>query len=555
MPLFRRIGLLCVVCVGAAVLAGPVFAARPTVDPTTGALPNSVATAHFIVHFQSSQAPGALTYTDAGWVASMAETAYGAELADGYAAPLSDGGLGGDSRIDIYVDDLSTTGALGLSIPDTANPQTSGYIMLDGTKPEQALTPHTISHELFHLIQFGIWAAGGWADGWLYEGSAEWMGYRATGYDISGGLELGPADISLDCSDPNGLAGCNLADPYANGGYSRWGFFEYLSERFGASFVASVFSQSAGPGLGITGLANALAAKGATLADTYDAWSTVDMSGGYTAKALQGYRPAPLGEVSTGAKAGSVLSADVPVNHLATEYIAFTKGDGDDSNPCFAATLTLTVTIPAGTSSKPAFFWDAKGSTPVQLTVDGGSTASASIPWDTCNWAGARGYLSLPNASQTVDAAKFAVSASLAIDTSKPVTSTPPPDLAPLPNVVDVPSTAVAPTIDVFGPEVLKLSATTTQVRLIVEASGEGTLRAQLGSLVLGTQKLRSGNNDVRFTLPKGVLAALRRSAAVSNVLTLTPLATSGTVAGLSVTRKVSITPAKTPAKKTKHGK
>jgi hypothetical protein len=41
----------------------------------------------------------------------------------------------------------------------------------------------------------------------------------------------------------------------------------------------------------------------------------------------------------------------------------------------------------------------------------------------------------------------------------------------------------------------------------------------------------------------------------VSNVLTLTPLATSGTVAGLSVTRKVSITPAKTPAKKTKHGK
>jgi hypothetical protein len=541
MPLLRRLVLLCATGIGAAVLAGPVFAARPTLI----ALPNSVATTHFVVHFQTDPTvPGAATQTTAGWIAAKAETAYSAELADGYAAPLSDGALGGDARTDIYITDLSTSQALGLSIPDTANPQTSGYILLDGTTPEQAFTAHTVSHELFHLIQFGIWATGGLTDDWLYEGTAEWMGYRSTGYDTSGGLELGPADMSVDCSDPQGFAGCDLRDPYANGGYSRWGFFEYLGEKFGASFVKNVFTQAAGSGTSIGGLVGALAAKGTTLSDIYNAWSTADMSGGYSVSALQAYRPAPLSIISAGAKAGTILSSTVTVNHLATEYIAFTKGDGDNSHPCFAATLSLAVAIPAGASSKPAFFWDAKDSAPVQLAINGG-TASASVPWDTCNSPGKKAYLSLPNGSQTLDGASFAVTASLAVDTSKPVTATPPPDLVALPGVITAPTASVVPTIEVFGPEVLRLSATTQQVRLIVAASGEGTLQAQLGSLSLGAQTLRGGNNDVRFTLPKGILAALRRSAATSNVLTLTPVAGNGTATGPSVTRKISVAPAK----------
>ncbi|MCW2975804.1 MAG: hypothetical protein JWM06_1085 [Actinomycetia bacterium] len=546
MPVLRRFGLLCATSAGAAVLAGPTLAARPALL----ALPNSIGTTHFVVHFQSDPTvPGAATQTTAGWIAAKAETAYSTELADGYAAPLSDAALGGDARTDIYIADLSTSHALGLSIPDTANPQTSGYILLDGTTPEQAFTAHTISHELFHLIQFGIWATGGWIDDWLYEGTAEWMGYRSTGYDTSGGLELGPADMSVDCSDPQGLAGCHLSDPYANGGYSRWGFFEYLGEKFGASFVKDVFTQAASSGTAISGLVAALTAKGTTLADTYNAWTIADMSGGYSVSALQAYRPAPLSTVSAGAKAGTIFSKTVAVNHLASEYIAFTKGDGDSSHPCFAGTLSLTVAIPAGTLSKPAFFWDAKDSAPVQLSVNG-ATASASVPWDTCN-SSKKAYLSLPNASQAVDGAAFSVTASLAIDTSKPVTATPPPDLVALPGVITVPTAAVVPTIEVFGPEVLKLSATTLQVRLIVAASGEGTLKAQLGSLSLGAQTLRGGNNDVRFTLPKGTLAALRRSAAMSNVLTLTPVAANGVAAGPSVTRKISVS----PAKKTKrHG-
>jgi hypothetical protein len=544
MTLFRRLSLLVATCVGAAILAGPVFAARP------GGLPNLVSTTHFVVHFHSDPTVlGAATQAEAGWIGAWAEAALSAETADGYTAPVADGVLGGDARIDIYIRDLTPFGnPLGVSIPDAGAAPSSGYIELDGSQPESAFTPHTVAHELFHLVQFGIWLSSSFSDDWLYEGTAEWMGYRATGYDVSGGLELGPPYLSLDCSDPNGMSECDLSDPYANGGYSRWAFFEYLNERFGASFVKNVFTQAASAGTAIGGLNAALAAKGTNLADTFNAWTTVDMSGGYSATEIQTYRPAPVGSVSTGIKAGSLFGGTVTVNHLAAEYLAITKGDGDDSHPCFAAALTLTVTIPAGTQSKPAFFWDVKGSTPTQLSVNG-NTATTTLPWDTCNWSGFSGYLSLPNASQTFDGADFYVTASMTIDTSKPVTATPPPAMVVLPGVITAPSAAIPPDIDVFGPELLKLSATTQQIRLIVSSSGEGALKAQLGSVSLGTQTLRAGNNDLRFTIPKDMLKALRRSASTANLLTLTPTSANGVTVGTSVTRRVSVTPAKIPAK------
>jgi len=137
--------------------------------------------------------------------------------------------------------------------------------------------------------------------------------------------------------------------------------------------------------------------------------------------------------------------------------------------------------------------------------------------------------------------------------------------------VIPVSSADVAPTIEVFGPQLLKLSATDSQLRLIVNSSGQGLVSAALGSLALGTMSLRAGNNDLRFTLPAGVLAAVRRSASPSNVLTLTPTATNGNAVGTAVTRTISVTPAaqkpvkktpitkspakKTPAKKTKTSK
>jgi hypothetical protein len=65
---------------------------------------------------------------------------------------------------------------------------------------------------------------------------------------------------------------------------------------------------------------------------------------------------------------------------------------------------------------------------------------------------------------------------------------------------------------------------------------------------------VRAGNNDLRFTIPKSLLSALRRKlAAGTNVLSLTPVSPSGTVAGAPVTRTVSVTAAPKKSKKHKH--
>jgi hypothetical protein len=77
-------------------------------------------------------------------------------------------------------------------------------------------------------------------------------------------------------------------------------------------------------------------------------------------------------------------------------------------------------------------------------------------------------------------------------------------------------------------------------------------VHAQLGSVDLGSPAVRAGNNDLRFTIPKSLLSTLRTKAAAGNVLTLTPLSTSGAVSGTAVTRDVKVAAAP-KAKKKKH--
>ena len=538
-----RLSLLAAVVLGAAAFTSPAFGARPSAMQ----LPNTIGTAHFLVHFQSAAAvPGAITLTQAGDIASIAERAYSAEVADGYPTPPSDGALGGDGRIDIYVDDLSGTGYIGLTFPDTGSSPDSAYILLDGAKPELGLAQHNVAHELFHVFQVGIWYSSQVSDHWLYEGSAEWMGYRVDGY--AGNFDLGPDDMSLDCRDPIGAEECDT-DPYLGNGYSRWPFFEYLAEKYGTSFMKDIFAlgQSGAP-TATAALANALAAKGTTLADTFDAWTTVEMTGGYTVTPLQGYKPTPYTTIQTGPKTATLPVQRVSLNHLASRFLEFKRGDGDASEACFRATLSLVVAMPPGTLSKPTFYWDGTGSVPVPLTING-NTASASIPWSTCTGSG-EAFLSLQNASLNVEAADFVVNTSVSVDTTTPASATAPPDAVSLwGDVVPVPSIQLPPTIAVYGPELLTLSPAATQIRVIVESSGDGLLQATIGSTPLGSGVLRAGNNDIRFTLPPSLRLALRRSADVSNVLTLTPVATSGGAQGQPMTRKVLIKGVK-PVKK-----
>jgi|tagenome__1003787_1003787.scaffolds.fasta_scaffold20927621_1 hypothetical protein len=532
MALLRRLGLLAALTVGVGVLAGPAFAgARPV-------LPFTIKTQHFVVHYTSDPVNAwAVTQTTAGDVAARAERAYAFEIADGFAPPMSDIAFDADARIDIYIGDTSP--ALGYTDSDNlAASPTDAFIVIDGSSPD-GLSLDTIAHELFHAIQFNVWLPAQVGDYWFLEASAEWMAYRAAGYPA--GVEVGPPDMALDCRDPLFSKQCDMTDDYKNNGYSRWPFFEYLIEKYGTQIIRDTLANGQAGNSAITAVSNVLAARGTTLAATYNAWQAADLVGGYSPKDLQGVPKVTFATVATGIDGGDLGTLKVPLNHLSTRILRFTRGDSDQSHICYQAVLTITVALPAGTSSQPVFWWAAQGNPPVNLTVSG-STATGAIPWDTCSYTSTAGYLLLTNASTNVDAADFSVSTSMTIDTSKTTTPVAPPDplFAPTPDVPTA-SIDVAPSLTLFGPEILRLSSKDTLLRLIVESSGQGSVQAKLSGTSLGTFSLRGGNNDLRMKLPASLLQALRRSAAAGNVLTLTPVSPSGTTTGTAVTRQIRV--------------
>lgn len=529
----RRLTVLAVFGALATALAGPA-AARP--NPVL--YPETLTTPRFAIHFTGEIAdpanPEKITFQIAGDLAAYAERAYSTLVTDwGYPAPLNDG----DGRIDIWVQDLSALGALGFATPDAPGNTATGWISIDVAA---AGTPAVIGHELMHLIQYGQWIP---ADSWLLEGTAEWAGFIVSGYAPFGGSIAATAhspDLSLDCQGD----GCGN-DHYEADGYSRWTFFEYLSDRFGVGFVKEVLARGAFLAdplqTGATLLDSTLATKGTTLSDVYADYVNVNLVGNYDVVGLKGRAPASYKTVSTGVASGALPVQKVPVNRLATRYLKFARG-ASAPGLCYAATLNLTVALPAGVSSKPAFYSPSVSAAAVPLSVSG-STATLSVPWDTC-FGGQDGYLSLPNPTLASEARDFVVSGSLSIDLTKLATPQGPPDPLWTGATVANPSAEVVPSIFVYGAQLVRVSAATRAVRLIVFSSGPGRLEVALGNTRLGTFTLRAGNNDVRFRLPAAAVKALRLTAAsraTSSVLRFTSLSTEGTK-GATVTRKVALT-------------
>ncbi len=154
------------------------------------------------------------------------------------------------------------------------------------------------------------------------------------------------------------------SDDYANNGYSRWPFFEYLAEKYGNAFVQDIFAQGAcGRSVAHSQRSRRLwPRKGTTLADTYNAWTAGESHRRLQhLRAHRASRRPSTANLQTGAQGGNLGTFLVDVNHLSTRTIEFTRGDGDASHICYAATLTLTVAMPAGTLSKPVFWWDSAG--------------------------------------------------------------------------------------------------------------------------------------------------------------------------------------------------
>lgn len=491
-------------------------------------------TDHFLIHYSGDPANSAyIQQQKAGDIGGWAERAYALYRSWGYPAPVDDG----DGLIDITVMDFSLADAA--ATPNSpAAAQSSGYIELNAAT---GLNQHEVAHVLFNVFEFAIWQP---ADLWLEQAAAEWAAYRVEDFATPTSDSIAEPDRSGDCV--GGECGKN---GYDRAGDPGWSFMEYLSERYGPDIVKQIFDNGASVGLPAPAstqyVANVLTAKAATLGDVFTDYTVAYLAGNYQVTALKGLPPATYSATPTGTISGALPVQRVSVNHLAARYLKFTRG-GSSTGPCYAATLSLTVALPAGTGARPFFYSSSVGSAAVPLTING-NTASLTVPWDTCT-GGADGYLSLPNPSLASNSQVFTVSGTLSVDTSTPATATPPP--APLftgPTVAS-PADYVPPAIYVYGAEIVRVSAADRLIRLIVFSSGPGLLRAAVGDTVLGTTELRAGNNDVRFRLPRSAVDALRKTSGVraaSSVLTLTSLSTQGAT-GKTVARKlVVITPPK----------
>jgi hypothetical protein len=517
------------------------------IDPFPSAGVATLASDHFTVHYYRDIGcpSAAITQANAGDVLGMAERAYDFYSAMGYTAPAS--------MTDISVDDF-TIGCFAFGFPPvgTPAPLDRWNAILGSEVHLSAVTGlgyHIIAHEVFHLFEETAAPAG--IDPWLQEGLAEWATVRADG--AVGGLELSP-DRTMDC------VGSECGDSeYDKNGYPAWMLFEYLAERFGDAKVKSVLDgAAANPGwTGTVVLASVVQPLGPTLGKFFEDYTTARLTGNFTSPLLAGVLPKTQGTIVVGSTSGAISPVTLAVNHLAVRYVDLAHGLDADTGACYEASLALMLALPAGVPSTPYYSANVAGSGPQAFAVSG-NTASLTVPWNTCG-ASPHAYVSFPNESNDVappvlDGREFTISGTVTVDKSRPASATEAPAGVKISGpVIQTPTSDPAPDLTMHAPELMRVSAKTRLLRFIVFSSGDGALKATLGSTWLGSAGLHAGNNDVRYILPTRLLKSLRKTNTPANVLTLTSYSPGGTE-GASVTRRVAMkaVPKPKPKKRSK---
>jgi hypothetical protein len=539
------------VALAASLAVGVPRAAAIDPFPTTGVV--TLSSDHFRIHYSRDVAPcptAYITQEHAGEILGMAERAYALYSSWGYTAPVA--------LVDISVDDFSISCIPHGSIPGGTPPPLNRWnAILEPVAPgadevhlsfASGLEHHVVAHEVFHLFEDAV-APG--ADQWLQEGLAEWASVRANA--AAGGLEQNP-DRTMDC------VGSECGDTeFDRNGYPGWMLFEYLAERFGDAKVKSVLdAAAANPGwTGTQALSSVVQPLGPTLGKFFEDYTTARMTGNFTSAVLAGVLPQTQGSIVVGSSSGAISPVTLAVNHLAVRFVDLAHGLDTDTGPCYSASLALKVALPAGVASTPYYYANAKGAVAQAFSVSG-TTASLTLPWNTCGTS-PHAYVSLPNETNDVsppalDGREFTVSGTVTVDKSKPASaSEAPAGVKVIGPVIQAPTTDPAPDLTLHAPELIRVSAKTRLLRFIVFSSGDGTLKATLGSTWLGSAGLHAGNNDVRFVLPTQLLKSLRKTTTPANVLMLTSYSPGGTQ-GASVTRRVAMQAVKKTTKPKRRG-
>ncbi len=144
--------------------------------PTPG--PYYVYSEHFVVHYATTgQHATTRAYAESVRVYAEYSRRIQVDSLKWAAAPL-DGTAGGDSKYDIYINEMGDT--LGVTYPESDCPVPypagrTSYIRLKRNIDDWGLLRVTVAHEFNHACQFRYNAQGGQVGIWWYENTATWM--------------------------------------------------------------------------------------------------------------------------------------------------------------------------------------------------------------------------------------------------------------------------------------------------------------------------------------------------------------------------------------------
>jgi hypothetical protein len=371
-----RAGLLAIAL--ALLAASPAWAAvRPPSRVVSSGknLSQSWVTDHFTVHY-TTDATGdpsdAIGDADAQYLGNELEQAYSVYVGQwGYQPPRDDGA--GDGRVDVYVwSDPNSEEANGTTYPDVGADQTSAWFSI---VPSAIHNNTTAPHELFHVIQFGIYSR---ETVWFREATATWASARVSNsitnhhpwYHFPS-----YASNPLDCV-PAAECGPDIVQ-------RRWPFYEFLEEHAGAGFVRAILARSAAYSAAAGDHAahdfqatdDLLHEAGSSFGQALEEFGQANLLGDYSFAPLAGYAAnPPLTNVGVGAQ--TTAAQAITLNHLSIAYLHFHA-----AGCACVSTLQLAVTWPAGMTLHPRLVSDAPSDAKATLPASGPTSAAIVLPW------------------------------------------------------------------------------------------------------------------------------------------------------------------------------
>lgn len=289
------------------------------------------------VHWTS----GETTSSYANKVGAVADHVLGTYAAAGYRPPVPDGTAGGNSLLDIYLDDIGFQGYYGWCASDDP-PSDNGpwdapaYCAFDNDYAEfPNHTPMenlkvTAAHELFHAVQF---AYDFYEDGWFVEATATWAEDELYD-DVNDNVQyLSDSPLSQPTKSMDRFGGMRQ--------YGDWIFFRYLTERDSESegglptLVRDMWERADGAAKGpddysIEAVANVLAERGKGLRATWARFAAANRRPGSTYDEGASLRYPAAKPTATIALTGSHRRSGLQtrsIDHLASKTLRFTRAE------------------------------------------------------------------------------------------------------------------------------------------------------------------------------------------------------------------------------------